>query len=126
MSEQKEIENEESFNREFCEYLEWHLGRTFEKSGDNKLRGLWCDGILPPFIERQLTKKSVNDTRTIVTTAFIGYDGQGKYEMTIKFGRYSLRRYARGSSMIDCLPGDDSTDWITLDMENAKIEIRLK
>jgi hypothetical protein len=126
MSEQKEIKDEESFNREFCEHLEWHLGHTFEKSGDKKVYGLWCDGILDPFIEKQLTKKSVNDTKTIVTTAFIGYDGQAKYEMTIKFGQYSLRRYAKGSSMIDCIPSDDSMDWITVDLENKKIEIRLK
>src|SRR4051812_25715246 len=96
---EKKIKNEESFNREFCEHLEWHLGRTFENSGDKRLYGLWCDRILNPFTEKQLTKKNINDTKTIVTTAFIGYDGQGKYEMTIKFGRYSLRRYAKSSSM---------------------------
>lgn len=126
MSEQNEIKDKESFNREFCEHLEWHLRRTFENSGDKRLKGLWCDGVLGPLTEKQLTKQSVNDTKTIVTTAFIGYDGQGKYEMTIKFGQYSLARYAKGSSIIDCIPSDDSMDWITLDTENKKIEIRLK
>jgi len=122
MNETNEKPGNESFNREF---LERHLGQTFKNSKDQKYYELWCDGILVPFRERQLAKKSANDSRTIVTTAFIGYDGQGRYEMTIKLGRYSLRRYAKGSSMTDGIPSGSSMDWIILDMENKKIEIRL-
>ena len=35
------------------------------------MSGLWCDGVMPPFFDKQLTKKSVNDTQKIVTTAYI-------------------------------------------------------
>ena len=125
MIEPKNID--ESFNREFCIHLEYHLCETFFNSKDKKIRGLWCDGVIDPFSDKQLTKKSVNDTRQISgATAFIGNDGQGAYEMTIKFGRYSLRKYAKGASLIDCTPSAESTDWITLDMENKRIEIRLR
>jgi hypothetical protein len=125
MSDKEEESDKLSFDREFCEHLEGHLSRTFANSDDKKLTGLWCDGVLDPAIEYQLTKKSVNDTRTMVTTAFIGYDGQDKYEMIIEFGKYSLRKYSTGSSMIDCIPSDETMDWITLDIEKKKIEIRL-
>src|SRR5688572_24475821 len=125
MDKPETTKDKESFNRDFCVHLEYHLGRTFAKSNDKKFQGLSCDGILDPFIESKLTKKNVNDTRTILTTAFIGHDGQDKYEMTIKFGQHSVRRYAKGADMTDCLPGEESMDWITLDIENKKIEIRL-
>ena len=116
----------QSFSREFCERLEWHLGATFSAAGDKKISSLWCDGILAPFMDQELTKKSVSDTRKIVTTAFIGYDGQDRFEMTIRLGKYALRRYAKGTSMVDCIPGEESMDWITLDVVNRKIEVRLK
>ena len=126
MDKQEKSRDGESFNREFCEHLEYHLGRTLANSGDKEHQGLWCDGILDPFLESQLTKKNVNDTRTIVTTAFIGKDGQGKYEMTIRLGPQALRRYAKGSAMIDCLPSEESMDWIILDSDSKRIEVRLK
>ena len=116
----------ESFNAAFCEHLEYHLTHTFANSGDEKIHRLWCDGVVDPFIESKLSKKNVNDTRTIVTTAFIGYDGQGKFEMTIKLGPRSLSRYAKGSDMIDCIPDKESMEWIDVDIDNHKITIFLK
>jgi hypothetical protein len=126
MNEHKDQPYTPSFTREFCNRLEWHLGATFETAGDKKIRGLWCDGVMPPFFDNELTQKSVNDTRKIITTAFIGYGGEHVFEMTIRLGKYALRRYAKGTSMIDCIPGKESMDWITLDVENRKIEVRLK
>ena len=46
--------------------------------------------------------------------------------MTIYLGKYALRRYAKGTSMVDCIPAAESMDWITLDVESRKIEVRLK
>jgi len=124
------IENsstEISFNKDFCLHLEYHIGGTLEKSGREDLKGFWCDGVLhSPIPESQLTRKSVNDNRKIITPAWIGKDGQGEYEMTILFGKYSLRRYAKGTSMIDCVPSNESMDWIDIDVDNRKIEIILK
>ena len=61
-----------------------------------------------------------------MTKAWIGYDGQGEYELIIKFGKYSLKRYAKGTSLKDCVPGDDSMNWINIDVEQQTIEIQLK
>jgi hypothetical protein len=79
-----------------------------------------------PFIQSQLTKKSVNDTRKIVTKAWLGYDEQAEFEMIINFGQCSLRRYAKRSDLTDCLPSEESMDWITLDIERKTIELQLK
>jgi hypothetical protein len=116
-----------SFNENFCNHLEYHLGLTFENSDRQDLNGFWCDGISwNPTSDNQLTKKSVNDIRQIVTKAWIGKDGQDEYEMKIRFGKYSLRRYSKGTEMIGCIPSSDSMDWIDIEPEHKKIEIRLK
>ncbi|MEH6765710.1 MAG: DUF4157 domain-containing protein [Aequorivita antarctica] len=115
------------FNEKFCTHLKYHLGSTFENSDRQDFNGFWCDGISwDPIPDKQLTKKSVNDTRQIVTKAWIGKDGQDEYEMTIRFGQYALRRYAKGTEMIDCIPSSDSMNWIDIEPENKRIEIRLK
>jgi hypothetical protein len=126
MSESKNEIIKESFNEDFCVQLEYHLTRTFQNSEDKNLKGFWCDGVLMPFAESQLTKKSVNDTRKIVTKSWLGYDGQGEFEMTINFGQLSLRRYAKGSDLGDCLPSENSMDWVSLDIERKTIELQLK
>jgi hypothetical protein len=118
--------SQESFNKDFCLFLEYHLGETFGQSEDKTIKGLWCDGVQMPLITSQISKKSVNDTRRIVTKAWIGYDGQREYEMTIKFGKFSLRRYAKGTCLKDCVPSADTMDWINLDIDKRTIEIQLK
>lgn len=112
----------ESFNQEFCDFLEFHLCDTFRNSEKKEIRWFWCDGV----DYHHFDKKYVNDNRKIRTIAWIGQGGQDIYEMTIIFGKYSLRRYAKGTNMIDCVPDSDSMDWITLNVEEKKIEIRLK
>jgi len=113
---------DESFNQEFCDYLEYHLSKIFRNSSDKAIRKLWCDGI----IFGTFSKKEVNCKREINTTAWIGEDGQGEYEMKIKFGKYSLRRYAKGASMIDSIPDSNLAEWIDIDIENNQIELQLK
>jgi hypothetical protein len=115
----------ESFNEDFCAQLEYHLTRTFKMYNYINLRGFWCDGILVPTNDLQLTKKNINDKRKIVTKAWLGYDGQDKYEMTIYFGQYSLRRYAKGNDLSDCLPSEDTMEWVSLDMNSRTIELQL-
>ncbi len=126
MTDNKKDTIKESFNEDFCAELEYHLTRTFNQSDDKSLRGFWCDGILMPTNDLQLTKKSINDKRKIVTKAFLGYDGQDEYEMTINFGQYSLRRYAKGTDLSDSLPNEDTMDWVSLDMKSKTIELKLK
>ena len=113
---------DESFNEEFCDFLEFHLCDVFRNSDRKDIRRLWCDGI----VLNHFSKKFVNDKREINTMAWIGQDGQDEYEMKIKFGKYSLRRYAKGTKMIDCIPSSDSMDWVEIDLERKTIEIQLK
>ncbi len=118
---------DESFNQEFCDTLEFHLCRTFENSDREEWAGIWCDGISSrPLVDSQITKKSVNDTRRIETQAWLGKTGQDNYKMTVNFGKYSLRRYASGKGMLDCIPSESTHDWIIIDFENSTIEITLK
>jgi myosin-crossreactive antigen len=126
MSESKNEIIKESFNEDFCVQLAYHLTRTFGNSEDKKLKGFWCDGVMMPFIESQLTKKSVNDTKKIVTKAWLGYNGQGEFEMTINFGETSRECYAKGSDLTDSLPSEESMDWIILNIERKTIELQLK
>ena len=117
----------DSFNEEFCSHLEYHLCRTFENSDKDEFNGFWCDGISKrPNIDCAVKKKNVNDTRRIETTGWLGKSGQDKYQVTIMFGKYSLRRYAKGSSLIDCIPSEKTMEWIDIDTENHSINIELK
>jgi|694.fasta_scaffold02841_15 hypothetical protein len=113
------------FTNEFCVALEYYLSEVFKKSNDELTKGFWCDGVLVPSSEKQLEKKSVNDTRKIETIAFVGLDGQTPYELIVYFGKYSLRRYARGSGLDDCLPNLDEVSPITIDIKSKKIELYL-
>jgi hypothetical protein len=126
MTDNKKDIIKESFNEDFCAELEYHLTRTFNQSDDKNLRGFWCDGVLMPTNDLQLKKKNINDKRKIVTKAFLGYDGQDEYDMTINFGQYSLRRYAKGTNLSDCLPNEDTMDWVSLDIKSKTIELQLK
>ncbi len=112
---------------DFCLHLEYRLCDTFKNSHQKVIGGLWCDGVSArSFNDPQLTKKHVNDTRKIETWAYIGKDGQDIYQMTIKFGTYSLRRYAIGESLIDCIPSEETMDWIDIDINEKTIELRLR
>jgi len=73
----------------------------------------------------QLTTKSIIETRQIVTEAWFGVDGQGIYEMTIKFGPRSLEKCIQGLTLNNCLPSEESLDWVMLDLEKKEIELQL-
>ena len=117
----------EAFNEEFCDTLNWYLMDAMEYRHDKLAHSCSMDGVLMPFIDRQLYKKSVNDTRKIQTTAWALSDwGDILFELTVYFGKYSLRRYARGSRLDDCLPPLEQTPtYVEFDLENRKIELRL-
>jgi hypothetical protein len=114
-----------AFNEDFCSHLEYHLCRTFYNSPDEEIYGLWCDGVDMPY-ENHLTMKSVIETKEIPTMAWIGIDGQGRYTMTIKLGENAIESFKKGLSFIDCLPCEDSLDWITIDTQKRTIELQLK
>ena len=116
----------ESFNEEFCGKLEYHLCRTFKNSERDELKGFWCDGISwTPNIDSQLSKKSVNYTRRINTKAWLGTNGQDEYEMTIVFGKHSLRQYAKGSSLLQCIPPEEDMSWFDVNPDERTAVINL-
>jgi hypothetical protein len=124
------MENE-SFNDHFCRALELYLRHALGRFDDKRIKSLSCDGILPPFMEKQLTKKSVNDSRRIsgITVFFLGgedHPNNTVYELTLKLGKYSLRRYAKGSSMVDCIPSEDSNNAVVVDADIKQIELTLR
>lgn len=123
---EQEKQTVESFNKDFCLHLEYHLCGTFTNSDQEELRGFWCDGVSWDLPDSQITKKSVNDSRKIETITWIGKTGQDIYYLTIRFGKYSLRRYAKGRSLIDCIPSEETMDWIDIDTKNKTIELWLK
>jgi len=115
------------FNEEFCTYLEFHLCRTFQKSPRPDIRNIWCDGILwTPTPDNQLAKKSVNDTHVITAKAWLGVSGQEEYKMRIHFGSSALRRYTKSLSLIDCIPSEETMDWITIDTNKKEVDIQLQ
>jgi len=114
-----------SFNKEFCIHLEWRL--DFENLDDDRLNGFWCDGVdhIPTNI-MSLSKFKIKEHKEIITTAWIGKDGQSIYEMTIKLGNRSLKNYELNQSLIDCISDNNYKTWIKIDPVKKKIEINLK
>lgn len=123
---------EGSFDLEFCKNLEECLDNAVIKYSDKRINTLAFDGILPPFEDKELSKKNVNDTRQIqgIRVLFLGGDAVGTnntlYYLTLRLGKYALRRYAKGTSMVDCLPINRERELITIDPDKKNIIIKLK
>lgn len=118
-------------DRDFCTHLEYELSKALRNSQNEELYRFWCDGILidepsPFHTYDDISKKKINDARKALGTVFMGENGQGKYELILHFGKLSLRRYAKGTRLEDCVPSSESDDWFIIDIENKKIEIQLK
>jgi hypothetical protein len=120
-----------SFNEEFCLHLEYHLCRTFDHTTSEELKGFWCDGVSwapyynPDANREYLAIPKILEAKKITTTAKMGKSGQDYYDMSLILGDKALNNYEHGLSLINCLPGEESMDWIELDIEHKKIELRL-
>ena len=113
------------FNQSFCSLLEFSL--PFEQLEDEKLRGFWCDGIDPiPYDIENLAIKNLKQNRKIKTRAWTGVNGQEIYEMTIHFGENSIRCFEQESSLENCIYSENPDNWITVEPNQKKIEIKLK
>lgn len=113
------------FNQAFCSLLEFSL--PFDQLEDENLRGFWCDGIDPiPYDIENLSIKNLKQSRSIRTRAWTGVSGQEIYEMTILFGEQSICRFEQGLSLEDCIYSENADDWIKVDRNNKRIEIKLK
>lgn len=86
----------------------------------------WMDGVLMPFVERQLSKKHVNDTLRIETHAWaLTNKGDVKFDLIIYFWKQSQRRYARGSALDGCFPPVNDTSAVKIDFDKEVIELQL-
>jgi len=112
-----------AFTYLFCYELEGHLSDAFKNCDDKKYRWLRCEYIQVPDWYNQPLKSP----RHVVTTAYFGEERrEDRYKMTIKLGKRALENCREGLGLSDCLPDVDSLDWVTLDMENKEIILRLK
>ncbi len=115
-----------SFNGKFCNYLEFHLTRAFKNSPRaNKFEHIWCDGVEEPEV-KDLWIEDFMETREVITRAWLGFDGENIYKMTVKLGDKSWEKCMKGLSLIRCLPSDRSIDWVDLDIQNRSIILQLK
>ena len=112
----------QSFNKDFCIQLEYHLTRTLKELSNNKFERLWCDGVKEPLHE---PNKNAIILGQVVTEAYIGLDGQDVYQMIIKLGPSSLEKFTVGLNLINELPSEDHSGWLVVDPEEKKIQIEL-
>ena len=116
----------QSFNEEFCLQLEYTLEEKFRGMNKEEINGYWCDGLMWDINNtKQLSKKSINDTRMIEGVAWVGNSGQERYDLVIKFGNQALKRVAKGKSLLDCIPDSDPNGWIEIDVVSKKLKIKL-
>jgi hypothetical protein len=114
-----------SFNGDFCQSLEYHLCAAFATSTDIILKYWGCDGVDEPIINEQFTSRNITSIKQIITKAWIGADGNGRYDMIIKLGRCSRIKALKGFSLESCLPDADSFDWVKIDVEGRLIVVKL-
>jgi len=109
---------------EFCSQLAFHLSRAFKNNCTNKFDCLWCDGILPPDKWRQ-ELDTFHKTKEILTMGFVGTDGQDKHWIMLKLGSRSFKKCMKGLNLEQCLPGDETLDWIEINPINKIISLQL-
>ncbi len=113
------------FNQNFCSLLEYSL--PFEQLENKELRGFWCDGIESiPYDIENLALNRLKQNRSVKTRAWTGVSGQDIYEMTILFGEQSINCFEQGLSLEGCIYSENADDWIKVEPDKKKIEIRLK
>lgn len=115
----------ESFNVAFCESLEFHLTHLLSIMEHSLVKGFWCDGVLMPPDKLNISKKRINDTRKIETKAWIGRGGEIQFKLITHLGKKSLRKYAKGKQLNDCIPTEQEKS-LKIDLDNKLIELYLK
>lgn len=113
-------------DQNFCDFLEYYISRACANSTNEQLKHFWCDGVMLPNDKNEFSEKFINNKRKIVMTAFIGMTGQDKYELTIKFGKKAVSKYARGLEISECVPNPESNDGFDINIEKRKVMIQLE
>ena len=104
---------------------EYKITAAFRNSPDDFLKRYWCDGVLLPAFEYEYSKKHVNDNGKIILTAFIGIDGQDKYEIQLRIGEKALSKFAKGLDISDCIQDLETKDVFSFDSLQKQLLIEL-
>ncbi|MBK0379731.1 hypothetical protein [Mucilaginibacter segetis] len=112
---------ETSLNVNFLQVLEYILSKAFRNSNDHVLKYFWCDGIDKPVINEQFTNRNITSINKVATQAWIGPNGQDRFQMTIKLGPCSRRKVLKGLDLHECLPNAESLDWVEIDTQKFLI-----
>lgn len=116
-----------SFSNDFLEYLEFYLSKKIATSKRHEYKWLWCDGIQSPGGE-QLSIENITSKKQVTTTGWMGLRGsteQDIYEFIFILGDNSLNCYLQGLNIKDCLPDDEISNWVNIDIEHKKLTIKL-
>jgi ATP phosphoribosyltransferase regulatory subunit HisZ len=100
-------------DQDFCDYLEFQICKAFKHSADDKIE------------ENAYLLEYIKDKKQITLKAFIGKDGQTEYELTLRFGKKALSRYAKNLDLKECIPNPEKQDWFYIDIDHTNIEIQL-
>jgi len=118
---------ENLFNEDFCVKLEFALCDAVEYSDNKPCWGFGCDGVNRPISEdERLSKKSIRNNQCIETTCLAGQVGQELYQIVVFLGKRALHAYAKGNTLIDCVPEDRSSEWWYAEPSNKYIEVYLE
>lgn len=110
----------------FCEFLEYQICEFFKRFYNEQTRGFWCDGVVTPDADYLYTKKSIEDSRSMYFIAFVGKDGQQKYDVTLMLGNKALSLLIRGLDIKQCFSIIENPKFCKIDTILMKIEIRLE
>lgn len=113
-------------DEEFCWQLELKISQVLENTTDKNLKGFWCDGILIPDSQKELTAEYINEHKQITMTALVGADGQDEFELTLHFGPKALTTYESGPNLDDCLPTIGLKNSIAIDGGEKRINVQLE
>lgn len=103
-------------DQQFCETLEYKICEALANSGDEQVKGFWCDGVLLSEPGYYYSHKSINDNRQVKMKAYIGKDGQKLYDLVLKFGPKALGKYASNLDVAECIPKEDAGNWFKIDI----------
>lgn len=112
-------------DKDFYISLEYAISEALAASTEEAIKGFWCDGVMPVEPDSHYSPKHVNDHRAIRLRAFVGKDGQTEYDLVVKFGPKALSRYSRGLSIQDCITANSEENWLTIDTNARRIEVKL-
>ena len=107
----------------FCSKLEYKICEVFRNMSDIDLKGFWCDGIILPDSDA-ISLDGIIAKKQISGQAFIGKDGQTKYDLTLEFGEKTLNFVTNGQISTDYLPIKTYQEWFDIDVNNKKIIIK--